>query len=55
MAETHIYKGRYTNSSDILYTRDEKHMYSGRYTYSSDIILAFDSPVPVLVMLLSVI
>lgn len=51
----HLYKGRYTNSSDIIYTFDGKHMYRGRYTYSSDIILTFDSPVPVLVMLLSVV
>lgn len=31
-ADKHIYKGRYTNSSDILYTWDGKHVYRGRYT-----------------------
>ena len=42
MAETHIYKGRYTNSSDILYTWDGKHIYKGRYTNSSDILFTYD-------------
>lgn len=43
---THIYKGRYTNSSDILYTWDGKHLYKGRYTNSSDIVLTVDGSVP---------
>ena len=42
MADTHIYKGRYTNSSDILYTWDGKHIYKGRYTNSSDILFTYD-------------
>lgn len=38
----HVYRGRYTNSSDILYTWDGKHIYKGRYTNSSDILYTFD-------------
>lgn len=53
MADTHIYKGRYNNSSDILYTFDGKHLYRGRYTNSSDILLTFDGPVPVIIMMLN--
>ena len=53
MADTHIYKGRYTNTSDILYTFDGKHLYKGRYTNTSDILMTFDAPVPVMVMLLA--
>ena len=43
---THIYKGRNTYSSDILYTWDGKHLYQGRNTYSSDIVLTVDGAVP---------
>ena len=50
----HIYRGKYTNYSDILFTYDGKHLYAGKYTNYSDIILTFDAPVPVIVMLLSV-
>lgn len=39
---THIYKGRYTNSSDILYTWDGEHLYRGRYTNSSDVLYTWD-------------
>jgi hypothetical protein len=53
MADTHIYKGRYANTSDILYTFDGKHLYKGRYTNTSDILMTFDAPVPVMVMLLA--
>ena len=42
MAENHVYRGRYTNSSDILYTWDGKHVYSGRYTNSSAILYTWD-------------
>ena len=50
----HIYKGRYENYSDILLTYDGEHLYNGKYTNYSDILLTFDGPVPVIVMLLSV-
>ena len=53
MADTYSYRGRYTNSSDIIYTFDGKHLYKGRYTNSSDILLTFDAPVPVIIMLLN--
>jgi hypothetical protein len=39
---THIYSGRYTNTSDIMYTWDGKHLYKGRYTNTSDILYTFD-------------
>lgn len=55
VADTHIYRGRYTNTSDILYTFDGKHLYKGRYTNSSDILMTFDAPVPVIIMLLNTI
>lgn len=42
MADTHIYRGRYTNTSDILCTWDGKHIYKGRYTNTSDILYTFD-------------
>ena len=42
MADTHIYRGRYTNTSDILTTWDGKHLYSGRYTNTSDILYTWD-------------
>ena len=42
MADTHIYRGRYTNTSDILYTWDGKHLYSGRYSNTSDILYTWD-------------
>ena len=50
----HIYRGRYANHSDILFTYDGEHLYRGKYTNYSDILLTFDAPVPVIVMLLSV-
>ena len=53
-ADTHIYKERYTNSSDILFTYDGKHMYRGRYTNSSDIILTYGGPVPVPFLMMGV-
>ena len=42
MADTYIYRGRYTNTSDILTTWDGKHLYSGRYTNTSDILYTWD-------------
>ena len=42
MADIHIYKGRFTNTSDILYTFDGEHIYSGRYTNTSDVRYTFD-------------
>ena len=53
MADIHIYKGRYTNSSDILYTSDGKHLYLGRYTNSSDILMTIDGPVPIIILMLN--
>lgn len=55
MADTHIYRGRYTNSSDILCTWDGKHLYRGRYTNFSDILLTFGGLMPVPVMLMALI
>ena len=52
MADSHIYKGRYTNFLDIIYTFDGKHLYSGRYTNFSDIMMTFDTPVPVPIMII---
>ena len=49
----HLYKGRFTNTSDILYTFDGKHLYRGRFTNTSDILLTFGAPVPVIIMLLN--
>lgn len=46
MADTHIYRGRYTNTSDILTTWDGKHLYSGRYTNTSGILLTANGIVP---------
>lgn len=42
MANIHIYRGRYTDTSDILTTWDGKHIYRGRYTDWSDIAYTFD-------------
>ena len=42
LAETNIYKGRFTNTSDILYTWDGKYLYKGRFTNTSDILYTFD-------------
>ncbi len=52
MANTNIYKGRFTNTSDVLYTWDGKHLYKGRFTNTSDVILTFDGIVPIALMLL---
>ncbi len=46
IAQSHLYKGRYTNSSDIMYIFDGKHVYKGRYTNTSDIIYTFDGIIP---------
>ena len=43
-AQSRIYKGNSTYSSDALYTFDGKHLYKGRSTYSSDILLTFVDP-----------
>ena len=53
MADTYIYRGRFTNTSDILTTWDGKHLYRGKYTNTSDILLTFGAPVPVVIMLLN--
>ena len=42
MADIYIYKGRFTNTSDILYTWDGKHIYKGRFANTSDILYTFD-------------
>ena len=42
MAQTYIYKGRFKNTSDILYTWDGKHLYKGRFTNDNDILYTFD-------------
>ena len=49
MADIHIYRGRYANTSDIAYTFDGKHLYRGRYTNTSDILLTFGAPVPIII------
>lgn len=51
MANIHIHSGRYTNTSDIIYTFDGKHLYRGRYTYTSDILLTIDGIVPIIVLM----
>ena len=53
MADTHIYRGRYTNTSDILYTWDGKHIYKGRYTNTSDILMTFGGLIPVPIILMA--
>ena len=42
MADTYIYRGRYTNPSEIIYTWDGKNLYKGRYPNSSEIINVYD-------------
>ena len=42
MAQTYIYKGRFKNTSDILYTWDGKHLYKGRFTNTNVILYTFD-------------
>ena len=39
---THLYRGRSSYSSDILYTWDGRYIYRGRSTYSSDILCTYD-------------
>ena len=29
--ETHVYSGKYSNYSDIIYTWNGKHLYTGKY------------------------
>ena len=38
----HIYKGRYANSNDIMYTWNGEHLYRGRYCNYSDVVLTYD-------------
>lgn len=42
MADTHIYRGRYTNTSDIVCTWDGEHLYNGRYSNTSAILYTWD-------------
>lgn len=53
-AQTRLYRGNSTYSSNILYTFKGKHLYQGDSTYSSNILYTYDGPIPiaVLVMLL---
>ena len=53
-SDAHIYKGRYKNYSDIIYTWDGKHFYKGRYANYSDILLTLDAPIPAPILLLVV-
>ena len=41
-AQSRLYRGNSTYSSDIVLTFDGKYVYSGKSSYSSDIILTFD-------------
>ena len=52
IAQTKIYRGNSTYSSDILYTFDKKYAYKGRSTYSSDILCTVDGPIPAAVMMI---
>ena len=40
--DTHVYRGKYTNYSDIIYTWDGEHLYRGKYTNYSDILYTWD-------------
>ena len=42
MADTHIYRGRFTNTSDIQTTWDGKHLYNGRFSNTSAIMYTWD-------------
>ena len=42
VAQSRIYKGCSTYSSDILYTYDGKYLYCGNCTYGSDALYTFD-------------
>ena len=53
MGEIKIYRGKYTNSSDIMYTWDGKFLYRGKYTNSSDIILSTNAVIPIPIIILS--
>lgn len=41
-SDIHIYKGRYSNWSDIICTWDGEHLYRGKYTNYSDILYTWD-------------
>ena len=41
-AQSHIYRGNSTYTSNILYTFDGKHVYKGNSTYTSNILYTFD-------------
>ena len=41
-AQSRLYRGNSTYSSDILCTYDGKYLYNGNSTYSSDIVLTYD-------------
>ena len=38
----HLYRGRFTNTSDIIYTWDGRYVYKGRFTNTSDILYTYD-------------
>ena len=42
LADTHIYRGRFTNTSDIQTTWDGKHLYNGRFSNTSAIMYTWD-------------
>lgn len=52
MAQSHLYSGRSTYSSDILYTFDGKHLYKGNSTYSSNILYTVSGRIPIAVLIL---
>lgn len=50
VAQSRIYKGSSTYSSDILYTFDGKYLYRGSSTYRSDILYTVSGRVPIAVI-----
>ena len=52
MAQTYLYKGNSSYSSDILYSFDGKHVYRGRSSYSSDILYNMDGPIPLPILMM---
>ncbi len=50
----HVYRGKITKTSEILYTWDGKLLYKGRVPTFTDILLTIDGNVPIPVLLATI-
>jgi len=52
VAQSRVYSGNSTYSSDVVLTFDGKRIYKGSSTYSSDVLYTVDGQVPILVLVM---